>query len=176
MKVSPDDKISADGTVIESQPPVCPLCTSPSGPYVRPPTPGGEPRSRPLTTTCPFGPCGSPGFQYGGLLLLTNDGELAQALLRPESAIPRVYELKIRGRLPKEALARIEAVYLWMDAQLSLCSSKRCKLNPSMTGSNSPWSKVKTDISTASCRLWNVCNTAIEGCLSRSHAWYTPAW
>ncbi|MGM0577467.1 MAG: pseudouridine synthase [Myxococcota bacterium] len=47
-------------------------------------------------------------FQTEGVLLLTNDGDLTQALLHPDSNVPRTYEAKIRGRLGREALQRIE--------------------------------------------------------------------
>jgi 23S rRNA pseudouridine2605 synthase len=48
-------------------------------------------------------------FNTEGLLLLTTDGELAQQLLLPANAVPRTYEVKIRGRLSPEAVRKIEA-------------------------------------------------------------------
>ncbi|MBF0188946.1 MAG: rRNA pseudouridine synthase [Magnetococcales bacterium] len=42
-----------------------------------------------------------------GLLLLTDDGDLAHALMHPSSQVPRVYRVKVRGRMGDERLARI---------------------------------------------------------------------
>lgn len=41
-----------------------------------------------------------------GLLLLTNDGELANRLTHPRYHIPKTYELVIRGKVPDETLAK----------------------------------------------------------------------
>jgi len=42
-----------------------------------------------------------------GLLVLTNDGELAQALLHPSRESPRVYRVTVKGRLDDEAAGRL---------------------------------------------------------------------
>jgi pseudouridine synthase len=42
-----------------------------------------------------------------GLLLLTNDGELAHRLMHPRSGVPKVYEGLLEGRLGEEALRRL---------------------------------------------------------------------
>jgi len=43
-----------------------------------------------------------------GLLLLTNDGELANRLMHPRYGIEKVYEVCLRGNLPPEAKRRVE--------------------------------------------------------------------
>ncbi len=43
-----------------------------------------------------------------GVLVMTSDGDLAQGLMRPDSAVPRVYEVKIRGRLTPDEQRRLE--------------------------------------------------------------------
>jgi len=43
-----------------------------------------------------------------GLLLLTNDGEIAQALLHPSRESPRVYRVTVRGKLSEASLDQIE--------------------------------------------------------------------
>lgn len=47
-------------------------------------------------------------FMTEGLLLLTSDGDLAQSLLLPDSAVARVYEVKVRGRVSVETVRRLE--------------------------------------------------------------------
>jgi len=43
-------------------------------------------------------------YNTSGALLLTNDGELAQALGHPSSGVPRVYRVKVGGALSVESL------------------------------------------------------------------------
>ncbi len=43
-------------------------------------------------------PVGRLDFDSEGLILLTNDGELANLLLHPSSKVPRTYEVKVKGR------------------------------------------------------------------------------
>ena len=42
-----------------------------------------------------------------GALLMTNDGDLSRALSHPDQAVPRVYQVKVSGRVNKDALQRI---------------------------------------------------------------------
>ena len=51
-------------------------------------------------------PVGRLDFDTEGLLLLTNDGELANRLLHPRYEIPRVYEALVEGRVAEADLAR----------------------------------------------------------------------
>lgn len=44
-------------------------------------------------------PVGRLDFHTSGALLLTNDGELTDALLHPRRDVPKVYAAKVRGRL-----------------------------------------------------------------------------
>jgi 23S rRNA pseudouridine2605 synthase len=52
-------------------------------------------------------PVGRLDYDTEGLLLFTNDGALAQALMRPGSGVPKVYQVKVRGRPDGSALARL---------------------------------------------------------------------
>lgn len=52
-------------------------------------------------------PVGRLDLQSEGLILLTNDGELAEALIHPRSGVPRTYHAKIRGRLDARARERL---------------------------------------------------------------------
>jgi pseudouridine synthase len=51
-------------------------------------------------------PVGRLDFDTEGLLLLTNDGELANRLLHPRYEIPRVYEVEVEGRVDEGDLPR----------------------------------------------------------------------
>lgn len=42
-----------------------------------------------------------------GLLLLSSDGPLAQAMMSPETALARVYRVRVRGRLSAESIAAL---------------------------------------------------------------------
>jgi len=54
-------------------------------------------------------PVGRLDMDVGGVLLLTNDGELANRLIHPRYQIPKVYLAWVWGRLGEEAVARLEA-------------------------------------------------------------------
>jgi pseudouridine synthase len=42
-----------------------------------------------------------------GLLVLSSDGPLAQAMMSPASALPRVYRVRVRGRLSEKQIAEL---------------------------------------------------------------------
>ena len=52
-------------------------------------------------------PVGRLDFNSSGLLLLTNDGDLAARLLHPRYRIPRTYRVKVDGHPSEAALARL---------------------------------------------------------------------
>lgn len=49
-------------------------------------------------------PVGRLDYHTSGALLVTNDGEMVDALLRPASAVPKVYAVKFQGHLGVEEL------------------------------------------------------------------------
>ena len=49
-------------------------------------------------------PVGRLDFDTEGLLILTNDGDLAAALTHPRHEVPRTYEAKVAG-MPDESRA-----------------------------------------------------------------------
>lgn len=58
-------------------------------------------------------PVGRLDFDSEGLILLTNDGELADRLTHPRHEVPRSYEVRVFGVPAEDALARLAAgVYL----------------------------------------------------------------
>lgn len=52
-------------------------------------------------------PVGRLDVQSTGLVLLTNDGELAARLMHPRHHVPRTYRVKVRGRPDVRALERL---------------------------------------------------------------------
>jgi 23S rRNA pseudouridine2605 synthase len=52
----------------------------------------------------PVKPVGRLDFYSEGVLLLTNDGELASRLLAPASHVPKTYHVKVHGRLERAEL------------------------------------------------------------------------
>lgn len=52
-------------------------------------------------------PVGRLDYHTSGLILLTNDGDLADRLLRPATGCPKVYRAKVRGRPAPETLRRL---------------------------------------------------------------------
>ena len=53
-------------------------------------------------------PVGRLDYQTTGLLLLTNDGDLANHLTHPKHHIPRTYEAILKGTPDNEAISRLE--------------------------------------------------------------------
>jgi 23S rRNA pseudouridine2605 synthase len=54
-------------------------------------------------------PVGRLDADSEGLLLLTNDGELAYRLTHPRHAVPKEYHVLVRGQVSERALARLRA-------------------------------------------------------------------
>jgi len=54
-------------------------------------------------------PVGRLDFDSEGLLLLTDDGDLARDLMHPRSGVTKTYAAKVRGMPAPEALARLRA-------------------------------------------------------------------
>jgi 23S rRNA pseudouridine2605 synthase len=54
-------------------------------------------------------PVGRLDYASEGLLLLTNDGELAARLMKAGSHIPKTYLVKVSGKVEEEKLARLRA-------------------------------------------------------------------
>ena len=53
-------------------------------------------------------PVGRLDYNTTGLLLLTNDGELANLIMHPKNKIEKVYIAKIKGILTKESIKKLE--------------------------------------------------------------------
>lgn len=104
------DRIVADGRALPLRGPRrYVLLNKPRG-YL---TSRGDPRGRPTVMDL-LGPAEARLFPVGrldidaqGLLLLTNDGDLAERLLHPRYRIPRVYAVEVDGRMSGAELERL---------------------------------------------------------------------
>ena len=74
-------------------------------------------------------PVGRLDFDTTGVLILTNDGELANALLHPSSEVNKVYIATIEGGISDEELQKIEAGVKIDDSLTSPCTAERVKVN-----------------------------------------------
>src|SRR4030065_2158985 len=76
-------------------------------------TPLSDPQKRPTVVDLLAGvservyPVGRLDYDSAGLLLLTNDGDFAQKIQHPRFQIPKVYRVKIQGRLTKEEFKKL---------------------------------------------------------------------
>ncbi|MCZ6601130.1 MAG: pseudouridine synthase [Acidobacteria bacterium] len=110
LRVSPADRIEVDGQpVARGRRPLYVLMYKPRGCV----TTLSDPQGR--TTVADFlpdsdvqlFPVGRLDYDSEGLLLFTNDGELAHSLMRPETHVPKTYLVKVRGQVDARALARL---------------------------------------------------------------------
>ena len=101
------DSITVDGRPLPPEEPKRYLLLHKPKGYL---TSRSDPRGRPVVTDL-LGPQPVRLFPVGrldadaeGLLLLTNDGLLAQRLLHPRYEMPRVYQVEVRGNVSEEEL------------------------------------------------------------------------
>jgi 23S rRNA pseudouridine2605 synthase len=106
------DRITVDGRPVRgAESPVYLLLNKPTGVV----TTLADPHERPTIADFLRGvrqrvfPVGRLDFNSQGLLLLTNDGELALRLTHPRYGVYKTYHAKVRGRPDAEALARLRA-------------------------------------------------------------------
>lgn len=106
------DDIRVDGRRVRSaERPRYILLSKPAG-YV---TTRSDPQRRPTVVNLLRGvreyvyPVGRLDYDTEGLLILTNDGELAARLTHPRHQVERVYEARVAGTPDTEALSRLRA-------------------------------------------------------------------
>jgi len=56
---------------------------------------------------CRVFPCGRLDLESEGLLLMTNDGELANKLMHPSHHIPKLYTVKVKGKITEQQLLKL---------------------------------------------------------------------
>jgi len=112
MRVDPEcDAIKVDGRRVGRAPqvPVYYVLNKPRGYVTTMSDPEGRKTVRELLKGVRRGvfPVGRLDYQTEGLLLFTDDGELARKLMHPSTGVPRTYEAKLRGRPEIATLQRL---------------------------------------------------------------------
>src|SRR5258707_11737556 len=89
--------------------------------------PEGRPTVMDLVKKCPecMYPVGRLDYASEGLLLMTNDGALAQKLMKAGSHMPKTYRVKISGKPDEKAIARLRA-----GVTIELEDGRRVKTSP----------------------------------------------
>lgn len=72
-------------------------------------------------------PVGRLDFDSEGLMLLTNNGDLAQALLHPRYHVPKTYLIKVKGVLTDEDIAQLEQGVRLEDGMTSPAQVKKVR-------------------------------------------------
>ncbi len=100
------DRVEVDGRRVVFEHPAYYLLHKPRGVVSTLRDPEGRPSLGDLLSRLPerLYPIGRLDFHTSGALLVTNDGELADALLHPSREVPKVYVAKLRGDVDAEAL------------------------------------------------------------------------
>lgn len=105
------DAVRVDGRPIPPSPtvPTVLMLNKPRGYLTTLRDPEGRPTVKDLLTGIPVRlfPVGRLDFHSEGLLLLTNDGDLARNLMHPSRRVPRTYLAKVRGTPDSAALDRL---------------------------------------------------------------------
>jgi 23S rRNA pseudouridine2605 synthase len=112
-KADPDsDLICVDGTPLQRREELLYfLLHKPKGYVTTVSDPEGRPTVMQLMKNCPerVYPVGRLDYASEGLLLMTNDGALAQKLMKAGSHVPKTYLVKISGQPNEQAVARLRA-------------------------------------------------------------------
>jgi len=83
-------------------------------------------------------PVGRLDFDSEGLLLLTNDGDLAQQLMHPRHEVPRVYEARVLGVPDAHDLARLERGIVLDDGRRTRPAEVRLAAAPRRSAAAAP--------------------------------------
>src|SRR5678815_1120885 len=106
-KVDPDrDEVQLDGQAVVALDTFYVLLNKPKACITAVSDDRGRPTVMDYLPNCPVPvkPVGRLDFYTEGVLLLTNDGELAARLLAPANHVPKTYHVKVHGHLRGEQL------------------------------------------------------------------------
>lgn len=111
MKADPErDHIKFDGKLLSTQEPkVYLIFNKPRGVITSISDPEGRPVVMDFLRDVKWRvfPVGRLDYDTEGLILLTNDGELANSIMHPSKKIPKVYLAKVKGSLDKDSMTKL---------------------------------------------------------------------
>lgn len=81
-------------------------------------------------------PVGRLDYHSSGLIILTNDGELANFLMSRASAVPRMYHVKLEGNPTPDQLAKLEAGITLDGRPTAPCQIRQ------LPGRDKPWYEI----------------------------------
>jgi pseudouridine synthase len=81
-------------------------------------------------------PVGRLDYHSSGLMLLTNDGELANFLMSPKSGVPRTYHVKLESEPGPEAIKKLEGGIVLDGRRTAPCQIRRLALG------EKPWYEI----------------------------------
>lgn len=111
------DRVRFDGRPLEAREPVSILLYKPTGYLTTYKDPEGRPTVYDLTTSIKtfVSPVGRLDLDTSGLLIMTNDTQLAEQITNPESHVPKTYLVKASKVLTDEQLQRLRDGILLRD-------------------------------------------------------------
>jgi 23S rRNA pseudouridine2605 synthase len=144
-KADPDhDKIAIDGTPLPRREQFLYFALyKPKGYVTTVSDPQGRPTVMDLMRAVPerVYPVGRLDYASEGLLLMTNDGALAQKLTKAGSHVPKTYLVKVSGKPDEQAIARLRA-----GVTIQLDDGRRVKTSPAsirlVENAANPWYEV----------------------------------
>jgi len=104
-----NDRVVVDGVPVRIQPLEYFLVHKPKGIVCTNRDPAGRPRAIDLLppTKARLNVVGRLDADSTGLLLMTNDGELAEQITHPRLGVPKVYRVEVRGQVPRDIAAKL---------------------------------------------------------------------
>jgi 23S rRNA pseudouridine2605 synthase len=128
-RVAPDQHVSVDGQPLEGQRLVYWLVNKPPGYLCTNRDPGGRPLAIDLVPHVPerVYTVGRLDEESEGLLLLTNDGDLAFRLMHPRFGFEKTYQVQVAGRPSREDLDKLLAGVWLSDGHVRARRARRLK-------------------------------------------------
>ena len=143
LNVTNDDRVEVDGKLLKNpnlEKPMVWKFHKPAGCLVTRTDPEGRPTIfdfLPAKIPPHIMPVGRLDFNSEGLLLLTNNGDLAHKLMHPSSEVYRVYRVRIKGALTTDEISKLRA-----GIKVEGIQYRPMKVEPEGTTASNVWVKL----------------------------------